>query len=99
MKTNQAKKAQKLAADKAKGIKSMTLPMGPSDHAKLLALVERFGYEDWREMLTRLINVVHDEPWPDQLPVPRHDFKPSEIVLKLLERQGQLQSNRMDSDE
>lgn len=97
-KTNAQKKAEKLAADKAKGIKNLTLPLGPADQQKLDALVTRYGYDDWREMLTRLIHVVHGATWPTELPVPEHKYEPSQKVLKRLEREGKIQSSRMDKD-
>lgn len=83
-KSNKEKKADKLAQDKLKGIKYRNLPLGPSDLAKLDALTTRYGYDDWREMLTRLINIVHGETWPEQLPVPRHTYEPSQKVLRQL---------------
>lgn len=95
-KSNKEKKADKLALDKSKGIKQRTLPLGPSDLAKLDALVTRYGYDDWREMLTRLINVVHDESWPEQLPVPRHTYEPSKKVLRQLYWMGKIE---VDPDE
>lgn len=99
MKTNQTKKAEKRATDKAKGIKGMTVPMGPNDQRKVFELATRFGYEDWREMIVRLVDVVHAAPWPSELPVPRHDYTPAEKVLMRLVREGKLQSARMDSHE
>lgn len=95
-KSNAVKKAEKLAADKAKGIKNLTLPLGPADQQKLDDLITRYGYDDWREMLTRLINVVHDETWPEQLPVPRHTYEPSKKVLSQLYWMGKIE---VDPDE
>jgi hypothetical protein len=95
-KTNAQKKAEKLAADKAQGIKNLTLPLGPSDQLKLAALLERYQFEDWREMLTRIINVVHDGQGPDVLPVPTHTYEPSKKVLRQLYWLGKLE---VDPDE
>lgn len=98
-KSNAQKKAEKLADDKAKGIKQKILPLGPADLLKLDELVTRYGYDDWREMLTRLIQEVHAATWPADLPVPRHNYEPSQKVLKRLERDGKIQASRMDKDD
>lgn len=83
-KSNQVKKAKKLAADKALGIKSMTVPMGPATQKKLAALQLRYQFEDWRELLCCMIEAVHDGSFPEVLPVPRHEYKPSPKVLRKL---------------
>lgn len=93
MKSNQQKKAEKLADDKAKGIKNLSLPMGPADQLKLAALMERYHFEDWRELVTRLVNVVHDGVWPDVLPVPQHEYKPSQKVLRQLYWLGKVEED------
>lgn len=98
-KTNAQKKAEKLKADKAKGIKNLTLPLGPADQQKLEGLVTRYGFDDWREMLTRLIQEVHAATWPEALAVPRHDYAPSQKLLRRLEREGKIQASRMDKDD
>lgn len=95
-KSNQQKKADKLAADKAKGIRNMTVPMGPATQLKLAGLLERYQFEDWRELLCCMVEAVHDGTFPDVLPVPRHEYKPSPKVLKQLYWLGKLQG---ESDE
>ena len=83
-KPNQVKKAEKLAKDKAKGIRNMTVPMGPATQQKLAALQVRYHFDDWREMMCCIVDAVHDGTWPDVLPVPRHEYKPSPKVLRKL---------------
>lgn len=99
-KSNQVKKAEKLAKDKAQGVRNLTLPALPATLADLGALMERYHIEDWRELVTLLLKAVREGAFPDVLPVPRHEFKPSEKVLKRLVRAGILQAKEMDvSDE
>lgn len=93
-KSNLVKKAEKLAADKAKGVKNLTLPAMPATQAALAELLARYDMDDWREVVTLLIHAA-----PDVLPVPRHEYKPSEKVLKRLVRAGILQARKEDDDE
>lgn len=95
-KSNQQKKAEKLAADKAKGFKSMTFQAGASTQANLKALCVRYHFEDWRELVTRLIDATHDGQLADVIPVPRHEFIPSEKMLRKLESAGILQAAEAD---
>lgn len=83
-KSNQIKKAEKLAADKAKGLRSMTVPMGPATQQKLATLMVRYQFEDWRELVCCLLDALHDGTFPDVLPVPRHEYKTSPKVLRKL---------------
>lgn len=92
-KSNAAKKAEKLAKDKAKGVKNLTLPAMPATQTALAELVKRYGMDDWREVVTLLIHAA-----PADLPVPRHDCAPSEKMLRRLVREGKIQAER-DSDE
>lgn len=84
MKSNQVKKAEKLAKDKAKGVKNLTLPAMPATQQHLGALMIRYQVDDWRELVTLLLKAVHDGEFPDVLPVPRHEYKPSLKVLRKL---------------
>lgn len=95
-KSNQLKKAEKLKADKAKGFKSMTFQAGATTVANLQALCVRYHFEDWRELVTRLIDSTHDNQLVDVIPVPRHEFKPTEKVLRKLEAAGILQAAKAD---
>jgi hypothetical protein len=99
MKSNQVKKAEKLAADKAKGVKNMTLPAMAATQEHIAALQVRYHVDDWRELVTLLLKAVHDGEFPDVLPVPRHEYKPSEKVLKRLVRAGILQAAEQDEDD
>lgn len=99
MKSNQVKKAEKLAKDKAKGVKNLTLPAMPATQAHLAALQLRYHVDDWRELVTLLLKAVHDGEFPNVLPVPRHEYKPSEKVLKRLVRAGILQAAEQDEDD
>lgn len=99
MKSNQTKKAEKLAADKAKGVRNLTLPALPATLADIGALMERYHVEDWRELVTLLLKAVREGAFPDVLPVPRHEYKPSEKVLKRLVRAGILQAREQDEDD
>ena len=98
-KSNQLKKAEKLAADKAKGFKSMTFQAGATTVANLQALCVRYHFEDWRELVTRLIDSTHDNQLADVIPVPRHEFKPTEKMLSKLERLGMLMAAQTDEVE
>jgi hypothetical protein len=99
MKSNQVKKAEKLAKDKAKGVKNLTLPAMPATQAHLAALQARYHVDDWRELVTLLLKAVHDGEFPDVLPVPRHEYKPCPKVLRRLEREGKLQALREDKED
>lgn len=98
-KSNQQKKAEKLKADKAKGFKSMTFQAGTTTVANLHALCVRYHFEDWRELVTRLIDSTHDNQLADAIPVPRHEFKPTEKMLSKLERLGVLMAAQADEVE
>jgi hypothetical protein len=93
-KSNAVKKAEKLAGDKAKGVKNLTLPAMPATQAALAELLTRYDMDDWREVVTLLIHAA-----PAELPVPRHEYKPSEKVLKRLEREGILQAAKQDEND
>lgn len=92
-KSNQLKKAERLADDKAKGIRNMVVPMGPTHQEKLAALMERYHFSDWRELICCMVDAVHDGTFPDVLPVPRHEYKPSPKVLRQLYWLGKLQGD------
>jgi hypothetical protein len=95
-KSNAVKKAEKLAKDKAQGVRNLTLPALPATLAHIDALLARYHVEDWRELVTLLLKAVHDGAFPDVLPVPRHEYKPSEKVLKRLVAAGILQARQED---
>lgn len=99
MKSNQVKKAEKLAADKAKGVKQMTLPAMPATQQHIAALMVRYHVEDWRELVTLLLKAIHDGAFPDVLPVPRHEYVPSAKVLRELRRMGFIQARNEDEDD
>lgn len=99
MKSNQVKKAEKLAADKAKGVKQMTLPAMPATQQHIAALMVRYHVEDWRELVTLLLKAIHDGAFPDVLPVPRHPYQPSAKVLRELRRMGFIQARNEDEDD
>lgn len=99
MKSNQVKKAEKLAADKAKGVKQMVLPAMPATQQHIAALKVRYQVDDWRELVTLLLKAVHDGAFPDVLPVPKHEYKPSEKVLRELRRMGFIQARNEDEDD
>lgn len=98
MKSNQVKKAEKLAKDKAKGVKNLTLPAMPATQQHLGALMIRYQVEDWRELVTLLLKAVHDGEFPDVLPVPRHEYKPSLKVLRKLYDLGAIEVD-LDGDD
>lgn len=98
-KSNATKKAEKYAADKAKGFKSMTFLAGQSTIDNLGKLMVRYRFEDWRELVTRLIDATAEGQLADVIPVPTHEYKPSAKVLRQLERRGILQARQMDDDD
>lgn len=98
-KSNKVKKAEKYAADKAKGFKSMTFLAGEATVKNLGVLMARYHFEDWRELVTRLIDSTAEGQLADVIPVPRHEYKPSLKVLRELERRGILQARKMDEDD
>lgn len=98
-KSNAVKKAEKLKADKAKGIRNLTLPVLPATLDDIAALLQRYHMEDWRELVTLLLKAVRDGAFPDVLPLPRHDYTPSEKVLKRLVRAGILQAKEEDEND
>lgn len=83
-KSNAVKKAEKAAADKAKGFKNMTFLAGATTQANLASLMQRYHFEDWRELVTRLIDATADGQLADVIPVPRHEYKPTPKVLRKL---------------
>lgn len=98
-KTNKVKKAEKREADKAKGFKSMTFLAGATTVTNLGVLMDRYHFEDWRELVTRLIDATAEGQLADVIPVPRHKYEPSPKVLRSLERRGILQAQQMDKDD
>lgn len=98
-KPNAVKKAEKLAADKAKGVKNLSLPAMPATQAHIGALMARYHVDDWRELVTLLLKAVHDGQFPDVLPVPKHDYQPSAKVLRELRRMGFIQARNEDEDD
>lgn len=98
-KSNAVKKAEKLAADKAKGVKNMTLPAMAKTQAQLGALQIRYQVDDWRELLTLMIDAVHNGTFPDVLPVPRHEYKPSRKVLRKLYELGAIEVDPDESED
>lgn len=90
-KSNKVKKAEKRQTDKAKGFKPMTFLAGAATTANLGVLMERYGFEDWRELVTRLIDATADGQLADVIPMPRHEFKPTAKMLRQLQRLGALE--------
>lgn len=95
-KSNQTKKAEKRESDKAKDFKSMSFPVGAATRANLAKLMVRYQFEDWRELVTRLIDATADEQLADVIPVPRHEYKPTPKVLRKLYELGM---REVDPDE
>jgi len=87
-KSNQVKKAEKAAKDKAKGVKQFALPLMPGSQQQLADLCARYQFDDWRELLTLTIAAM----WQGStdLTVPRHTYIPSQKVLRRLYEQGKL---------
>lgn len=98
-KSNALKKAEKLAADKAKGVKYLALPAMAKTQAQLGALQIRYQVDDWRELLTLMIDAVHEGTFPDVLPVPRHEYIPSKKVLRQLYWLGAIEVDPDDDQE
>lgn len=97
-KSNADKKAKKRQSDKAKGFKPMTFLAGTATTANLGKLMNRYGFEDWRELVTRLIDATAEGQLADVIPMPRHEFKPTPKMLRQLVRLGALEVDP-DGDE
>lgn len=95
-KSNKEKKAEKRALDASKGFKPMTFVAGPATQANLAKLMERYHFEDWRELVTRLIDATAEGQLADVIPMPQHEFKPSQKVLRTLYWLGK---SEVDPDE
>lgn len=83
-KSNKEKKADKRALDASKGFKPMTFIAGQATQANLAKLMERYHFEDWHELVTRLIDATAEGQLADVLTVPRHKYKPTPKVLRKL---------------
>lgn len=97
-KSNADKKAAKYAADKKLGIKNYTLPTLAKTRQAIDALCEQHQFEDWREMLTALLEHAHRLP-ADYFSLPRHHIAPTAKVLRILELKGELEALLMEDDE
>lgn len=98
-KSNATKKAEKRAKDKAQGVRDMIFPALPGTLADIGALMNRYHLDDWRELVTLLLRAVRNGDFPDPLPVPQHEYVPSEKMLRQLERMGILQAKQQDEDD
>lgn len=97
-KSNQQKKAEKYAQDKALGIKNYTLPTLAKTRQAIEQLCDQHDFEDWREMLTALLEHAHRLP-ADYFSLPRHHIAPTAKVLRILELKGELQALLESDDE
>ena len=98
-KSNKEKKAEKRALDASKGFKPMTFTAGEATRLNLSKLMERYHFEDWRELVTRLIDATADEQLADVIPMPQHDYKPSQKVLRQLYWLGKIEVDHDENNE
>lgn len=97
-KSNQTKKAEKYAKDKALGIKNYTLPTLARTRNAIDKLCKQHDFDDWREMLTALLEHAHRLP-ADYFSLPRHHIAPTAKVLRILELKGELEALLMEDDD
>jgi hypothetical protein len=90
-KSNQTKKAEKYAKDKALGVKNYTLPTLKATRDAINKLCKQHDFDDWREMLTALLEHAHRLP-DDFFSLPRHHIVPTAKALRLMQLQGEIEA-------
>lgn len=95
-KSNKDKKAEAYALAKSKGVKNYTFPAMPATQQQLTNLCERYGFEDWRELVTVLILNVSQ---CYMFELPRHQFVPTAKALRLMELQSEIEALLTEDDD